>query len=97
MQDMIQEFGCVVSSNHQSIVSVDNVYNYFNVLNYPKTSAISVAHFVHFLSLLIQDRDLKAEVQKAINQQMSKVCIAYTRCILNLTYYKFNSHSIVIT
>ena len=53
MQDMIREFGCVVSSNYQSTISVDNVYNYFDISNYLKTSATGVAYFVYFLSPLI--------------------------------------------
>jgi hypothetical protein len=76
---------------------VDNVYDHFDVPNYPKTSATSVAHFVHFPSPLIQDGDSKVEVQKAINRQVSKVCAAYAGCMLNLTCYRFNFHSIVIT
>jgi hypothetical protein len=67
MQDMIREFGCVISSNYQNTISVNNVYNHFDVPNYPKTSATGVAYFVHFPGPLIQDRDLKAEVQKAMN------------------------------
>jgi hypothetical protein len=46
---------------------VDNVYNHFDVLNYFKTSATGIAYFVYFPGPLIQDRDSKAEVQKAMN------------------------------
>jgi hypothetical protein len=53
MQDMIREFGYVISSNYQNTISVDNVYNYFDVLNYPKTSATGVAYFVYFPGPLI--------------------------------------------
>jgi hypothetical protein len=97
MQDMIREFGCVVSSNHRSTISVDNVYDHFDIPSYPKTSATGVAHFVHFPSPLIQDGDSKTEVHKAMSRQMSKVCSAYTGYMPNLTGYRFNSHSISIT
>ena len=97
MQDMVREFGCVISSNHRSTVSVDSVYDHFDVPSYPKTSATGVAHFIHFPSPLIQEGDSKSEVHKAMTRQMSKVCTAYAGYMLHLTFYRFNSHSTIIT
>src|SRR5271166_2318362 len=96
MQDMAREFGCVISGHCQSTISVDSVYDHFDVPSYPKTSVMGIAHFVHFPSPLIQEGALKPEVHKVMNRQMSKVCVAYAEYMPNLTSYRFNSHSIVI-
>ena len=91
---MLQEFGYIISSNHQSTISMNAVYDHFDILSYPKTSIVGVAHFVHFPTPLIQEGDSKVEVQHAVNQQMSKVCVAYIEDMLNLTAYRSNSYSL---
>jgi hypothetical protein len=93
---MIQEYGCVISSNYQRTISVDSVYDHFDIPSYPKTSATGIAHFVHFQSPLIQEGASKAEVNKAMNRQMSKVCCAYAKYMPNLTSYRFNSRFAVL-
>ena len=77
MQSMLQEFGCVISTNNRSVVSVNTVYDHFDIPSYPQTSATGIAHFVHFRSPLIQNGASKAEARKAVDRQISKVCYAY--------------------
>ena len=77
-QDLIQEYGAVVSTNGRSRISVTESFDHLDVPAYPKTSADGVIHFVHFASPLIGTDASKAEAKGMISKHMSKVCITYT-------------------
>jgi len=85
MQSMLQEFGCVISTNNRSVVSVNAVYDHFDIPSYPQTSVTGIAHFVHYRSPLIQNRASSAEARKAADRQISKVCCAYAMYMQQLT------------
>jgi hypothetical protein len=74
MQNQLQEFGCTLSSNGRSKVSINEVFDHLDVPYYPKTSLDGVAHFIHYSSPLLTPDTLRDEVFRIAKEQMSKVC-----------------------
>jgi hypothetical protein len=76
---MIQEYGCIFSTNGRSHISVSQVYDYYDIPAYPKTSLDGIAHFVTFSSPIIPITATLPEVIPILTQQMSKVSVAYAK------------------
>lgn len=77
IQEDIQQFGCILSSNGRSKVSIDQIYDHIDIPSYPKTSINGVGHFIHFETPIIQDSSTASEIYHIAKRQMSKVYSAY--------------------
>lgn len=86
MQTQLREFGCTLSSNGRSNVSINEVFDHLDIPYYPKTSVEGVAHFIHFSEALLTPDTPKNEVFRIAKEQMSKVCQAYADAKL-FTYF----------
>jgi hypothetical protein len=53
------------------------------MLSYPKTSQKGIAHFIHFLELLLSPKTDKGEVLKIMSRLMSNVSSVYALYILS--------------
>jgi hypothetical protein len=77
MQDMIQQYRAIISSNRRSRVIVTSVFDHLDIPPYPKTSANRIIHFVSLQGLLLNDNASLLEARAFIAKHMSKVCYAY--------------------
>jgi hypothetical protein len=81
IQEDIQQFGCILSSNGRSKVSIGQIYDHIDIPSYPKTSINGVGHFIHFETPIIQDSSTASEIYYIAKRQMSREYSAYTSYI----------------